>query len=417
MKIQIFCFSLSLMITGIVYAAVPKEAPKEPSKQEEPKTSPQDFKQLEDLTDFELSNIASKLPYADLGRFEGVSQRFQEIAQAEFKNRLGDAGYLWTKGDIIPNQFHAHEGQIAALFFSKDGSIVSVGEDDRHINVWKWDGNIYKRIMQLVDDVEDDFFRSAFSSESNRLALLHYNGVITTWDVQTGQKISRINAVNTSRLAFSPDGSVLATTTDYQNPGIINFWDVSTGTKTKEITAEMSGYHHEIRSIAFSPDGKHLASGQSFKREPITIWNVEDLTKEKQLKLNIIDAILLFLPDGKLIAYNDKLPITIWDAQTMHPIATLKYEHQANVEPMRLSHDANLFAGRPLGGNEKKVVIWHIQSGKILRELDTMGEAMQYRDDELAFSTDDKMLVAGCSNGDIMTWKAQPKKKEVKSTK
>ncbi len=46
-----------------------------------------------------------------------------------------------------------------------------------------------------------------------------------------------------------------------------------------------------------------------------------------------------------------------------------------------------------------------------------MGETMDYVGNNLAFSPDDKMLVAGCLNGDIITWKAQPKNKEVKSTK
>jgi len=73
---------------------------------------------------------------------------------------------------------------------------------------------------------------------------------------------------------------------------------------------------------------------------------------------------------------------------------------------MELAHNDSILATN----QGKKIVIYHIQSGKLLRELDSTNFVRP-----LAFSPDDKMLVAGCTNGDILTWKGR--KKVTKSTK
>ncbi len=415
MKIQIFCFSLMLITAGLIYAAVPKEMPKEPSKQEEPKTSPQDFKRLEDLPDFELSNIASKLPYADLGRFEGVSSRFQKIAQAEFKNRLGDAGYLWAKGEIIPNQFHAHEVVVNSVFVSNNGSIVSVGSTDRHISVWKWDGTVYKKIRQMTDDFNYNYyfiFQAEFSPAENRLVLRHAHNIINVWDVQAGKKINQFNIGVSYFVALSPNGTTIASRSEAEN---IEFWDAVKGVKTKQITAAMTGYRDEIRYLAFSTDGKKLASSSQSEDEPVLIWNVETLALENKFKFNKEYADLLFLPDNKLIAYQHETepPPTylIWDVETSELIGNLEVNVRGvkQLRHLAFSHDGALVAEGVTGNI---LPVWSIRTKKIVQTLHTKNQILS-----LAFSPDDKMLVAGCENGDIVTWKAQPKKKEAKSTK
>ena len=66
-------------------------------------------------------------------------------------------------------------------------------------------------------------------------------------------------------VAFSPDGKTLASD---MNDKTVRLWDSTTGQKLRVL----SGHKDEVASVAFSPDGKTLASGSHDKT--VRLWNV-----------------------------------------------------------------------------------------------------------------------------------------------
>ncbi len=103
------------------------------------------------------------------------------------------------------------------------------------------------------------------------------DGIVSLWDTQTGEHIRTLtgHAASVNSVAFSPDGIIIAAgdsltlTVDGQgrNP-TVRLWDARTG----KLLRALKGHRYHIRSVAFSPDGKLIASGGD--HSPIRLWDV-----------------------------------------------------------------------------------------------------------------------------------------------
>jgi WD40 repeat protein len=107
-------------------------------------------------------------------------------------------------------------------------------------------------------------------------------------------------------VAFSPDSKRLASG---RHDGTIRLWDTVTGTEL----LTLKGHSGEVFSVAFSPDSKRLASGSL--DATIKLWDT--VTGKELLTLkghSIFVTSIAFSPDGKRLASGSgDETIKIWD--------------------------------------------------------------------------------------------------------
>ena len=121
-------------------------------------------------------------------------------------------------------------------------------------------------------------------------------------------------------VAFSPDGRTLASG-DIDN--IVRLWDVETGRSLHELIGHTDGSRHTsgIFSVLFSPDGRTLASGGD--DDTIRLWNV-NTGKHLHTFTGHLAGNAAFSLDGRTLASTDtESSIRLWDVKTGKHLRTL----------------------------------------------------------------------------------------------
>ena len=275
-----------------------------------------------------------------------------------------------------------HTGSVEAMAFTPDGrSLVSASRDE---TLRKWD----VRTGQLHATFEVDIDRTTmFSPDGKMLVSVDRDRrYIQLWETDTGQLrhtlITRANFV-----AFSPDGRTLASGGGWPDYPI-QLWDVETG----DNHTNLIGHTWHVNAIVFAPDGKTLASGSS--DGTLRVWNVE--TGENQISLqghtSWISAVA-FSPDGGTLA-NGSSPhaIQLWDVHTKQHRATLEAD-AFSVWSVVFSPDGRML----VSGSVEEVLVWSVYTGEIRERYQTWYSAV-------AFSPDGETLASGRFDGTIRLW-------------
>ena len=183
----------------------------------------------------------------------------------------------------------------------------------------------------------------AFSRDGTQLASTSWSGKgpeIKLWDVGTRQEIGTLegHTDQINALAFSPDGALLASGSGNGEMGddAVKLWDV---VSRKEITTiEVPGAG--VWSVAFSPDGTILAWGSALGG--VTLWDVA--SREEIVFVEKGGPPVAFSLDGTTLSFNSSGgTITLWDVASRKEIVTLTGESN-DVNSISISPDGTVLA-------------------------------------------------------------------------
>src|SRR5437588_2311808 len=137
--------------------------------------------------------------------------------------------------------------------------------------------------------------------------------LVDLWDVASGKKLHTLKGYTAPiwKVAFSPDGKTLASIGGGpgpdESPGEVKLWDVATGKERVPVKGHphgAKGHPHGVGSLAFSADGQTLATsaGKSDGEGPasVKLWDVA--TGKEKMELGVAALSLAFSPDGKTLA-------------------------------------------------------------------------------------------------------------------
>jgi dipeptidyl aminopeptidase/acylaminoacyl peptidase len=145
-------------------------------------------------------------------------------------------------------------------------------------------------------------------------------GEVKVWDAHTGQEVLALlkgHKGEVASVAFSPDGKRLASASqEPHKSGEVKVWDAQSD---QEVLA-LKGHTEEVTSVAFSPDGKRLATGS--EDETVTVWDAHSGQEVLALEGHT-DKVsgVAFSPDGKrVIVASAEGEVRAWDVQSGQPI-------------------------------------------------------------------------------------------------
>ncbi len=192
-------------------------------------------------------------------------------------------------------------------------------------------------------------------------------------------------------VAWSPDGRLLASGSD---DSTVKIWDAASGRPLQTL----EGHKHHVSSVAWDPSGERLASGSNDKT--VKIWDAGSGRLLQTLKVSeVMVYSVAWDPSGERIAsgsYDDAGKI--WDAGSGRLLQTLE-GHKHWVYSVAWDPSGERLA---LGSHDKTVKLRDAESGRLLQTLEGHGFAVH----SVAWAPNGERIAAGSSDNTVKIWDA-----------
>lgn len=310
-------------------------------------------------------------------------------------------------GTPVRTPAQAHAGGVWSLAFSQDGRfLLSGGEDGR---LRQWDARTGEPVGVALAGHEGAVRAAVFVQENGQILSRGRDGSLRLWRSGAGLPLGvsvKASGAEITSLAFSCDGRRVASAAGPEGADV-QLWDTASG---QSVGSPLRGHARKVTALAFGRDACALASGSldgSVRR-----WNACTGKTVGTLKLRDDDSITMVLslaysPNGRRMAIGSNEPkLRFWnlDDETQ-PAVTL---HEGNGD--LANHVAFSPDGRRIAtaATDNTLVLWDAISGQLLSE--PLGEASGEKGPSMAsvaYSSDGRRIVTASHDGTLSLWDAR----------
>lgn len=297
---------------------------------------------------------------------------------------LGQGGQSYT--------FPAEKYPVAELAFSRDGRQLAAAAYDHRAEIWDVETHQLLHGFSTQGPVEN----MGLSPDGNLIAISDSSGCVDVKQVSDGAVAFHLQG-KFRRLAVCPVGTVLALggggkqATGAAEQESVTVWDYESKRLVYSF-AEAGTY------VAFSPDGRYLATG-SLNAE-LKLWDLKDGQLIRRLRPVELNFGMCFSPKGDKLAVGDQLGyLHLWDVSTGNHLAGVR-AHNGEIFKVAFSPDGKLIGTVSADQTIRLCDAGDPRQAKILR-----GHTSEVWG--LAFAPDNRTLATCGKDGTIRLWDLQ----------